>query len=190
MHNYCGIHWILHIPSIYYGHTNVYLLGVWGGILYSKLNWIHRRRIKIIIVQGFEQLLSKPFFFEIQYWTNMLNNIWFGSWRTSQDLSQTIFALDPDRWVRIRKDQMMSTIFVSTIGSWRMSQGSANIGQQIRYLWIQSYNLCVYDSAIFVNTLRHWSMSQSSVQIGRQIQSLWIQSHNICEYRRNKCRSI
>ena len=80
--------------------------------------------------------------FEIEYLINMLNNIRAGSWQTSQDTNRTIFALDTYGWVRIRKYWMRNIVFVNTIGSWRMSQGSAKIGWRILYLWILSYNLC------------------------------------------------
>ena len=125
-----------------------------------------------------------------QYQTNMLNNLWVGSWQTSQDTTQTIFTLDPYGWVRIWKYCIMSKIFVNTIVSWHMSQGSATIGQWIQSFWIRSYNISVYNHTIFVNTFISWRMSQGSVNIRLWIQYLWIWSYDICDYRRKTYRSI
>ena len=155
-------------------------LGYGGEFLYSRLHGIHKRRSNIIIVQVFEKLLSNTICFEIQHQTNMLNNIWVGSWWTSQDTSPKIFALDPDGRVRVRKDRMATMIFVNMIVSWWMSQGSAKIRWKMQYLWTQLYNVCVYDRMIFVNTSRSWQISQGSLNIKWRILSLWIQSFNIC----------
>ena len=54
-------------------------------------------------------------FFKRQHLTHMVNNIWVDYWQMSQDTTQTKILLDPDGLVRVRKDQMTSTIFVYMI---------------------------------------------------------------------------
>ena len=62
----------------------------------------------------FDQFILQGFL-NRQFQKNMLNNFWVGYWQKIQDTTQTIVSLNPDGWVRVRKDWMMSTIFVYTV---------------------------------------------------------------------------
>ena len=41
--------------------------------------------------------------FDRQYWIKMKIDICVGSWQTSHDISWTIFAFDPEVWVRVQQ---------------------------------------------------------------------------------------